>query len=350
MYETTRGWDNATNNPQVQLCFSQTYLSFLVAKPTRSYVVNNVLVAVVNGILTVSGAILNVLVLAVFVKSTSLRNNLGYYLIFVLSFSDLAASLLVHPLFVLTCIMELTGNSSCGLTVFTVLTFALFAGISLLTSLLMNIERYIAILHPFYYERMVTKKRLLLAVFSLTLGWVVIIALPFIYVKIQSFAYVLTILLFCLLVLVLYLRIYIVARKPSLILIYQMKTKSRPASAEEVGLESPRGTSKRLMDLKLAKTYVIIIFCYFFCYIPDAVFLTINQSNEDFAKTSHARVMETWVFTLVAATSTFNSIVFFWRNTELRKEAVRIIRTRLLHDKESSPRNNPWNNVHSQTT
>lgn len=316
------------SSPTVCNCFSQTYLSFVTRSPSTSYLANSVMACLVNGVFTASGTILNLLVLTVFAKSDKLRKDLGYYLLFVLSFSDLATSLLVHPLFILTCISELTGSGNCTTTALSVLSFAAFAGMSLLTSLVMNLERYAAIIYPFFYQRSVTRKRLFFAVLTLTVCWFVVIGMPFKFLTIQSFAYVSIILCFCLVTAALYLRIFSVARKPRVLYIarppVQAQTGTRCLNLVEAC--DVKATSKLLMDLKLAKTYVTIVLCYFCCYLPDAAFLLMNQSNKHFAKSFQARATEKWVFTLVASTSTFNSVVFFWRNTQLRKEAMRIIK------------------------
>ena len=100
-----------------------------------------------------------------------MRSKLSYFVIMLLSSVDLAVVIIVHSTFLLQAISELNGTPNC--IYMTSYTFSLFffTGISISTLLLLNIERYTAIIHPFWHRTTVTKRRL---IFIWTILWLIV--------------------------------------------------------------------------------------------------------------------------------------------------------------------------------
>ena len=75
-----------------------------------------------------------------------------------------------------------------------------------------------------------------------------------------------------------------------------------------------------LRKIKLAKSCLMVVGCCYVCFLPMTVvqFLT------------HTRFVEiglrAWTNNLLFPNSTLNSVIFFWRNQILRKEAKLILR------------------------
>ena len=127
------------------------------------YVINLIFIFAVNVFFFFSGICLNTLVILSFWRFVQLRKKLCYFMIMVLSCSDLLAVLTNNPLTVLIAMLWLTGkldvnsrwaHSSLRLT-------SISLGFSLFALLVMNFERYLATSYPIFHRTSVTKGRLL---------------------------------------------------------------------------------------------------------------------------------------------------------------------------------------------
>ena len=95
-----------------------------------------------------------------FWKSTELKKKMAHFLIMVLSLNDLAVGIICSPLFASMYARELLGKSSCFLSGIQVFWFLITCGCSFKTLFVMNLERYLAIVHPIFHRTKVTKVRL----------------------------------------------------------------------------------------------------------------------------------------------------------------------------------------------
>ena len=90
--------------------------------------------------------------------------------------------------------------------------------------------------------------------------------------------------------------------------------------------ESRRHFMTFLREMKMAKTYVLVVFLCFFCYLPNIVVFGIifaNILNNDDDRVVNALG---WGSTLLSMNSTLNCLIFFWGNRELRKEGSKILK------------------------
>jgi hypothetical protein len=154
-------------------------------------------------------------------------------------------------------------------------------------------ERYIAILHPYAYKTVVTKKKILVY-FRTRLAPVIFgTLLVTIVLMFTAFAYT---------------RIYLVIRKLN-------RPQNQPSDVEgEVNL-----TRKKLFlrEIKQAKSCFIVVICFFILsFLPPMVF-TSNRNTDE----SEFLVNTVWVYTIPMTNSSVNSVIFFWTKTMLRKEA-----------------------------
>ena len=313
---------NLTTDGSVEDCFK----TYIVLKPTRSYIIDSIFGCIVNIILGVIGTCLNALVICVFWKTPKLRHKVSYFMIMVLSTIDLFVCIIVHPLHVVNSIGEITQTAKCGIKMAYQTSAVIFSGASFLTFFIMNCERFLSIVHPFFHLTHVTKHRCLILSF---LPWIISVVTgiaPVFYLNIQSFITILA-LLVIIGTFYIYVRIYIVARKSR-----NSRERSISAGTDELGFsQDSRGITAALQskktvsflhDIQLAKMYLFVVLTSIGLNLPNAVTLAMYVERE---KTVDVIVhLKIWTVTLVAMNSTMNCIIFFWSNNRLRKEGWRI--------------------------
>ena len=103
----------------------------------------------------------NALVFVAVLRRTDLRTVYNTSILF-LAASDLAVSVVSCPAFVVYQVSKLTTNqfSCAALVIYTSAVF-LCTGASLLTLILITLERYLAIFHPYKYQEHVTKRKII---------------------------------------------------------------------------------------------------------------------------------------------------------------------------------------------
>ena len=323
-------FSNASLNLSTEsLTVEDCYLTYVVRKPTTSYIINSVFGCVVNAILAVFGTFLNALVVCIFWKTPRLQQKVSYFMIMVLSSIDLCVSTIVHPFHLVNSIAEVTETSKCFYKLFYQTSAVILSGMSYLTFFVMNIERYISIVHPFFHRVNVTKRRCLFSSFLLWLACIVAAICYVFNVVIQSIVAV-----FALIILIgtlyIYISIYYIARKrrhfgQSTIRQEVDVAEAKQLEPEVSERERPEHSNKAvsfLHDLMLAKMYFIVVACNVLLNLPNAIVLAVYRER---VKTLDGIVqIKIWTLTLVAMNSTANCIIFFWANKNLRSEGWKI--------------------------
>ena len=357
----------STNERAVVNC----YRSYYVTKPTTSYIVNSIIGCVVNFGLCIFGTFLNVLVVYIFWKTPKLRMKVSYFMIMVLSSNDILVTLIVHPAFIINSIAEMVEKASCAYKAFYHIATIVLALMSTTTFFVMNVERYLSIVHPIFHLKRVTKQRCLIVCF---IFWFpTIFFTPVVYLlnlKVQILITILTTIVIvgtC----YVYIAIFYVARKKRQTPKREVEKKNENSNAfvvenssqtgttassddtsdrhssgmeveekdpgndivnqkvlqSDTAPEKPSKTISFLHDLLLAKISLLVVFCSFVLNFPNALVLALFQ---DRVYTVNGLVqVKVWTVTLVLINSTVNSLIFFWANMRLRKEGVKVCR-RLL--------------------
>ena len=316
---------NASHNVSLEGLVESCFQTYVIRNPTTSYIINSIFGCVVNAILAVLGTFLNTLVVCVFWKTPTLRKKVSYFMIMVLSSIDLCTTIIVHPFYLVNSIAEIRETSKCLYKMFYQTSAVMLSGMSFLTFFLMNIERYLAIVYPFFHKVHVTKRRCLLSSFLLWLVCVVTGIAPIFNLGIQIFVTVLA-LIVLVGTLYIYISIYNRARK--------QKHLARQATItlEDLKEEPPRPEPSRDFvsvreDLVLAKMYFIVVACSFLLNLPNAIILAVYtervQTVDDVVQ------MKIWTLTSVAMNSTANCVIFFWANKSLRSEGWKICKALL---------------------
>ena len=297
-------------------------ISYVVHSPTSSYTWSNIAACAVNIIFAIAGTILNSLVLYIFWKSSKLRSKLSYFIIMLLSSIDLAVVTIVHPLSLLQAIREIYGTPKCIYKISYLSTIYFFTGMSISTLLILNIERYTAIIHPIWHRKRVTRPRLM---FIWAILWLIIVVNTVSRLFFRPLNEIITIILIsslCSTSLFTYVSIFRAARK-----------RKGVAACNTVGdhTNNCRGQvsgnmASFLRELKIAKIYFIIVVLAFVCFLPAAIVVKGFKYpwNESEERRISVTIAYTWVTTLTSLNSTLNCLIFFWANKMLRTEALKL--------------------------
>ena len=319
---------NANSNFSDAKLFVETcQLHFVVHSWTSSYTWNIIAACVVNIVFCIAGTILNSLVLYIFWKSTKLRSKLSYFVIMLLSSVDPAIVTIVHSTFLLQAINEINGTPNCIYRISYIFSLFFFTGMSVSTLLILNLERYTAIIYPLWHRTTATKRRLM---FIWAILWLIVVVntvSSFLNVRLSIIITLIMISNLCCTSLFTYISIFRIARKRKSII---------PCNA--LGHHANFGNchggkvwgnmASFLRELKMAKTYFIIVVLAFVCFLPVGIFSIISKSTYTWSKTE-IKVIEPiaitniWIIMLTSMNSTLNCLIVFWGNKMLRREALK---------------------------
>ena len=252
-----------------------------------------------------------------FWKSTELKKKMAHFLIMVLSLNDLAVGIICSPLFASMYARELLGKSSCFLSGIQVFWFLITCGCSFKTLFVMNLERYLAIVHPIFHRTKVTKVRLVKCLIVLWLFALALIIFLFYRPDVICKFVSLEMSLSMAALVFIYARIYIACTRSSKNLL--RKNGINPSSKNQDTFETQR--RDYLRNLRLVKSCFMVVVCFGICFLPGALVISgFQEMNEDL------HMIRRWSEILLVSNSSLNSLIFFWRNKLLRKEAQKILK------------------------
>ena len=266
-----------------------------------------IFLSVLNIIFCFSGVVFNTLVIITILKSTQLRKKLCHFMIMMLSCCDLLTVLIYGSAYILYFIAWFTKNDLHA-TVIIYRYFSNFlAGLSLLTLMVMCIERYLGVYYPFFHKTSVTRRRLLtlLAIFAIPLTVLITSTSTNDSLISRAVAY----------------SIFMVIYVPPFVFFnYKLFKMSRKIHRQNA--ISPE--LRRRISLKHINTCLLAVACLVFSSIPISVYVTlvvIEGSMSD-----NVIVSELWATTTTVMNCSFNSLIFFWKNKLLRDEGIKIIK------------------------
>lgn len=280
---------------------------------------NLVALLIVNGFFAIAGMFLNFLVILSFCKSSRLAKKSCCFLILMLSCSDLVVVIALHPLLMLSSIAWFVEKNYQILYQVRKTYLRLACGFSLFTLLTMNIERYLAVVHPYFYQRSVTKQRLLIV---LAIFWLFVVLTNFLFVGVRCRRGILDIaiigIVFSLLVYITY-GMFVVVRK------IQRNDESMARGWNPSDQSSHQSKKRIAHDFKMVSTYTLVVGCFALCFFPVTVYNGFIGfkcfSNDDTLLNSFVH----WAYTFATMNSTFNCVIFFWRNKTLRHEGKKLL-------------------------
>ena len=269
---------------------------------------HRIAVVVVCCILFLSTVSLNAISIVTIRKSSQLKSKVCYFPILLQSIVDLGVGVLGVPLFIYYLSSPFVPSVNCFLIILAVRIILVISGLPIITLSAVTLERYIGVLHPYYYKTNVTKKRILIYVCASSLIYCSVVPYRSL-IRIVLTAMVLVFLIFTAFV---YTKIYLVIRK-------LVRSKIRPAGETE---ESRNAANRQtIRESRRAKSCFLVVITFALLLIPATLtpaFYT--QGTIDFI------VYANWSFTLLFLNSSINSVIFFWTNTLLRNEAFKTLK------------------------
>ena len=102
-------------------------------------------------------------------NSSHLNKKPSYLLIMLLSLDDLGVGLLCNTTFAIWIFADISGHKTCFIRFLSLMLSLVLSGSSFFILFLLNVERYLAIVHPIIHRIVVTKRKVLVAVITIWL-------------------------------------------------------------------------------------------------------------------------------------------------------------------------------------
>lgn len=237
---------------------------------------------------------------------------------------DLFISVTLQPTVIYKIVMFLAGKPDENLNNWLKFAFAMVFGMSFTIIILVSLDRYAAICHPFLYQRKASCRRHAITVCVCCLIASGCFALDYfiakknytsvamvgttIAAKIVHFVLPVIIILFC------YIKIYLVIRKQrrSQVTIGEISDRER---TEIVKKKAERGK---------AWTISLVLLSFFLCYLPVTLWVTIR----DYYDFNNLGLVSLWAAFIVLLSTILNPMVYYVRSKEVRILAKRILQMR----------------------
>ena len=268
------------------------------------YFVNLTFIFVVNILFCFSGICLNSLVIVSFWRSMQLRKKLCYFMIMVLSCCDLLVILTINSSTALMAMLWVTEKINVY-PAWLVISYELTdisIGLSLLALFVMNFNGYLATHYPIFHRTSVTKRKLLtLLTFLIIIGTTVRV------ISINDFCY-------C-----------IIFIPPMFFINYKLFTISRKSHRNnQIAPEIEKSFS-----LKNISSCLLVVVCLIvLSAIPLSVYIVLRLTSKEKAYTlDNAHLAALWARTTSSMNSSFNCLIFYWKNKTLRAEGIKVTKS-----------------------
>ena len=276
---------------------------------------NTLLLCLLNASFMVAGIVLNSVVIISLWRSSQLRKKLCYFMIIVLSCFDLALVTFVQPLLILSTILWSIESYRSEIEFMRIYTSSLLEDFSMFALLTLNIERYLALTRPFFHQTVVTKGRLalfqllqIIIVVSLMLFSFLVNGLVIATVYLLSFLFALCFLNY------------------KMLMIAKSKREGELRIAPDRPETPDNQEKQKRRNFKTISTCTLVVGCFFICSIPKSIFGTWSYTSKTPVSDQQWILFYIWASTFICMNSTFNSLIFFWRNSILRREGMKILK------------------------
>ena len=276
--------------------------------------VNAIFLCFVNAFFMIAGIFLNSVVIISLIRSSQLPKNQGYFMILVSSCFDLAAVSFNHPVSISFIVSWFMGNHHQNkLEELAYIIGYNLSGFSTSTLLTMSVERYLALKYTFFHHTAVTKTRLLLFLAFFIITIVSVSPLLYLYAKTFGNAFIIVLIsLFLFLFIYLNYNMNIIA-----------KSKRKVESTATTG--GQKTSNKRKLSCTNISTCSIVIGCFFISTLPHIIY-SVLRSTGTLSTERNIKLNRLRAVTLANINSTLNCLIFFWRNSILRREGIKTVK------------------------
>ena len=187
---------------------------------------------------------------------------------------------------------------------------------SMFALLTLNIERFLSVLFPVFHRKSVTKRRLvfLQAFFMITL----FLSTPVFFAGKIIGNVAITAFLLIILLVFMYLNYKILS-------IAKLKSEIKKITPPSAVLPHHQELKKLKISVKNISTCSLAVGCFFVCSVPHIMYSVSRVISEKPYNDRQVVLFNIWSTTFVAMNSTFNCLIFFWRNSILRREGMKVI-------------------------
>ena len=283
-----------------------------------SSIINMTFLCILNATFMVGGIILNFVVIFSLWRSSLLRKKLCYFTILVLSCFDLAVVAVTHPVLILSTILWSIESYYEEIRITRIHASIMLGGCSMFALLTLNIERYLALTCPFFHQSVVTKTKLALFLVLLIIIEITLSPLYYLKGKIQA-----NILITAFLIFILFLFIYI---NYKVYVVVKSKHTDQMGASSETSALSYQERKKRKINFKTTSACFLAVGCFFICSTPQLMYSIWGLTSSTSRNGGKAILLNIWSSTFVSMNSTFNCVIFFWRNSILRREGTKILK------------------------
>ena len=276
------------------------------------YFVNLIFIFVVNILFFFSGICLNSLVIVSFWRSVQIRMKLCYFTIMLLSCCDLLVVFTTQPVIALVTMLWLTEKITVypGWLLICYQLSQTFLGFSLFALLVLSVDRYLATHYPIFHRTSVTKGKLL-TLFSFLV--IIVIALAMMSISDLVIPFEVGILIFL-----------IIFISPMLFINYKLFTVARKSRKNNGIL--PEAEMKK--SFKKISSCLLVVACLSLMSIPTLVYIVLRRTSKETRPTlDNAEIAGLWAVTAHSMNSTFNCLIFYWKNKTLRAEGMKVIQS-----------------------
>ena len=88
---------------------------------------------------------------------------------------------------------------------------------------------------------------------------------------------------------------------------------------------------KQILKLKSISTCSLVVRCFFVCSCPQSIHSSFRLALGMPPYDRRVWLLNIWINTLISINSTLNCLIFFWRNSILRREGMKIINSFRAH-------------------
>ena len=266
----------------------------------------------------VAGIFLNSVVIISLWRSRQLRKKLCYFMILILSCFDLAVVTITHPLLIASTIyysreeINVVRENARKFISFILCHLSIFALFTL------NIERFLALTRPFFHQASVTKTRIVCFQGFLMIVFVIGLSPALLNFNAKTLSNIVSLVtIFSLLFLFIYsnYKMFLIAKSK------RVDETVGPTTA----MASDENREKRILNLKNISTCSWAVGCFFFCSCPQIIYSILRLASETPIYDEQFLLFSLWSTTFISMNSTFNCLIFFWRNSILRHEGIKIV-------------------------
>ena len=276
-------------------------------------ILNVVCLSIVNVLFMIAGTFLNAVVIISLWRS-QIGKKPCYFMIRMLSCFDLGVTGITHAVIIVSAIYAYFGEVSELREKIRLYICILLQGFSLISLFVLNIERFLAITYPFFYQRVVTKAKLLSCLTAMIC--ILVIETIVSYYKIGATD------IMIIANLALFMSLFTFAN-------YKMFIVAKSKQANEIivlGSQAEIKKQKCFVSFKYISTCSLAVFCSLICSCPPIVHSGLCWKWETPLYGTQFLSLGLWASTSVSMSSTFNCLIFFWRNSILRREATKIFK------------------------